>query len=62
MEPPALRHEGRRLAPGQWWACERPEQPPDPDRTVFYPGRCEPCRLALRAWLARRDSPSTPSV
>jgi hypothetical protein len=40
------------LGPGEWWACEHPERPPELNRTV-YCFRCDRCRIALDA--ARRN-------
>lgn len=36
------------LVQGEWFACDYPERPFDPDLTVFN-SECYACRLALRA-------------
>lgn len=38
--------------PGEWWACEHPERPPDGFWTVYYAGECRACRIALQAAIA----------
>lgn len=43
------------LGPGEWWACEHPERPPDPPFSRLHvPGTCRPCVIAVDARL-RRD-------
>lgn len=37
-------HQGS-VESGEWWACDYPERPADPDWTIFDV-RCPPCLLA----------------